>query len=149
MGADIHAWVETKDSNHWYRVAEVQLGRNYRLFSLLAGVRGSEGPLVEPRGLPDDVSSGVFYEYYEVVVGEPDPYLKQEVFYGKPHQPRDYWHTPSYLSGREYDAVLMAYIEGDDDGYLPPLPEALGSYLGNLSQRLGGNKVRLVFWFDS
>jgi hypothetical protein len=31
-------------------------GRNYYLFTFLAGVRGNENPLIEPRGLPEDCS---------------------------------------------------------------------------------------------
>ena len=35
--------------------------RNYQLFSILAGVRGEHSPIVEPSGIPEDVSTG--YEY--------------------------------------------------------------------------------------
>ncbi len=35
--------------------------RNYALFSILADVRGNEKPLDEPRGIPDDVSTGYKY----------------------------------------------------------------------------------------
>ena len=35
--------------------------RNYQLFSILAGVRGDYSPIVEPRGIPKDASSGYKY----------------------------------------------------------------------------------------
>lgn len=37
-------------------------GRNYLLFSILAGVRGDGIPIAPPRGLPNDVSARVFRE---------------------------------------------------------------------------------------
>jgi len=36
-------------------------GRNYYLFSILAGVRGDEEPIDYPRGIPEDCSSGYSY----------------------------------------------------------------------------------------
>lgn len=36
-------------------------GRNYYLFSILAGVRGDEEPIAYPRGIPEDCSSGYSY----------------------------------------------------------------------------------------
>ena len=35
--------------------------RNYQLFSILADVRGDYSPIVEPRGIPEDASSGYKY----------------------------------------------------------------------------------------
>ncbi len=34
-------------------------GRNYYLFTFLAGVRGKETPLVDPRGIPEDCSRSI------------------------------------------------------------------------------------------
>lgn len=36
-------------------------GRNYYLFSILAGVRGDDEPIDYPRGIPEDCSSGYSY----------------------------------------------------------------------------------------
>ena len=36
-------------------------GRNYQLFSILADVRGDYSPIVEPRGIPEDASTGYKY----------------------------------------------------------------------------------------
>lgn len=72
MGCDIHIWVErlnyvgSGSSKRWEMVATEDAtyhNRNYRLFSLLAGVRNNARaaikPISEPRGLPLDVSKEV------------------------------------------------------------------------------------------
>jgi len=86
MGTDIHMAVETFDGERWVSAtefadeygegyfspkSEVYGGRNYALFSILAGVRNGRGfagvktgdgfnVIAEPRGVPDDASSEVF-----------------------------------------------------------------------------------------
>lgn len=37
-------------------------GRNYQLFSLLAGVRGDLDPIIQRRGIPEDASTGYLYK---------------------------------------------------------------------------------------
>lgn len=44
---------------HLWHVAEWYSGRSYALFGILAGVRSDEEPIVEPRGLPEDMSHEV------------------------------------------------------------------------------------------
>lgn len=82
MGADIHVFLEKKTTinkeskwvniDYWqknphydgvdeyereYEHVPVYTGRNYELFNILAGVRGSgDGMIEEPRGLPGNVS---------------------------------------------------------------------------------------------
>lgn len=77
MGCDIHFHTEVFDGNEWQRAKEKLVdgpcgwkedaytydGRNYDLFSILAGVRGAESPLSEPRGVPEDASSEVSKAY--------------------------------------------------------------------------------------
>lgn len=65
MGCDIHAAIERRDGTHrqhgvdaecWRFVAPLELGRNYHLFGILAGVREHRHPQITPqRGLPTDV----------------------------------------------------------------------------------------------
>jgi hypothetical protein len=80
MGCDIHTYVEKKIYGVWtalygespYDKSELSLegwiycDRSYRLFTVLAGVR-SYGeviqPIAEPKGLPEDVTEVVKYEY--------------------------------------------------------------------------------------
>lgn len=65
MGCDIHLHVEQldEDTQTWFMTKNSIKGaedRQYNLFAALAGVRG-EGP--EAKGIPDNLSLGVRYEY--------------------------------------------------------------------------------------
>lgn len=55
--------------------------RNYYLFTFLAGVRGNEEPLVEPRGLPDDCSKLIrrVYERWKGDAHTPTYYYLSEL----------------------------------------------------------------------
>lgn len=71
MGCDIHVYIERKieDQDKWenvslYRVRDNNIevvdpydGRNYELFSILAGVRGWQEPLIDPRGFPGGMNT--------------------------------------------------------------------------------------------
>ena len=80
MGCDIHMHVEKHNGTAWVHVpkndpdhydwSEWDLPRNYNLFGILANVRNGWGfagcdtgdrfkPISEPRGLPDDISTGL------------------------------------------------------------------------------------------
>lgn len=52
-----------KDDESWDVLYNDELynGRNYGLFSILADVRGDEEPIDNPRGIPNDASSGYKY----------------------------------------------------------------------------------------
>lgn len=53
MGCDIHTVLQVKKRAKWETVAtDIFTGRNYALFSVLAGVRGGEEPIATPRGYP-------------------------------------------------------------------------------------------------
>jgi len=64
MGCDIHVHVEYKADGKWYHYNHPNVGRNYELFAKMAGVRdqGNIGPIVQPRGLPDDVSFTTLFD---------------------------------------------------------------------------------------
>lgn len=49
------------DKDEWDVVEELYSGRDYHLFNVLAGVRGNGPSVSDPRGVPDDVSSGYKY----------------------------------------------------------------------------------------
>lgn len=77
--------------------------RNYRLFSILAGVRNSDGivPIANPRGIPNDVSKFVKHEVKE---------------YG------DNGHSHSWLSLQEledypWDEMITSRAFVDQEGY--------------------------------
>lgn len=74
MGCDIHANIERIFNGDWdkdypFSVAQnIEIERWYELFGYLAGVRdGSVKPIVEPRGLPTNISCETkeFYEEWE------------------------------------------------------------------------------------
>ena len=55
MGCDIHTLVQVKKDNKWEDLEnDLYTDRNYKLFSILAGVRGNEDPIAYPRGFPSD-----------------------------------------------------------------------------------------------
>lgn len=65
MGCDIHGVLQSRNGEGWITECEIERGRNYRLFAVLAGVRNGFGfagikthepvdPISEPRGLPVD-----------------------------------------------------------------------------------------------
>jgi hypothetical protein len=71
MGTDIHGFLEArwKSDRPWWRACEIEDSRNYRVFAVLADVRNGRGfagvvshepikPIAEPRGLPDDHTTG-------------------------------------------------------------------------------------------
>jgi hypothetical protein len=131
MGCDIHFYVEKKAKNgKWIRAEAIidnpyydpkyddpedeynepkkayeswYSGRNYRLFSVLSGVRtwGWENPLQmgEERGIPDNSSVSVKKEWKR---GEGD------------------WHTPGYFTLKELTEYEWDTPRLDIDGYLSP-----------------------------
>lgn len=56
MGCDIHLHTEVKINGVWHHMGAPSVPRNYRLFAKMAGVRGIETPIAEPRGLPGDAT---------------------------------------------------------------------------------------------
>lgn len=63
MGCDIHSVIQGQwlfpedgktDETCWHTVSEGFHERDYQLFGILAGVRGPDEPIVQPRGLPAD-----------------------------------------------------------------------------------------------
>lgn len=91
MGCDIHAYIEyyskrdliTQNNSTFVRAfsGELEFGRNYTLFGLMAGVRSYLKPLFSPRGLPKNpglsfVCQGeLYYFVYD------DPAEKESRFY--------------------------------------------------------------------
>lgn len=197
MGCDIHLCCEhyNEESKRWealslykkkddggFEPVDVYDGRDYELFGLLAGVRGSShmfsggyGYIVEPRGLPNDMSVAAQKAWED----------------GADADGHNYWHTPtwydfneletySYLlndfnkalkqkSNRieelekevkklknedEEDEILWLDDEYDDKR---SVFERLASLVGDVSDLLWKygiynpkpGEVRLVMWFDS
>ena len=151
------------------RAQEWHFGRHYDAFAQLAGVRGDEGMMQYPSGIPADASIQVWREAMMMVVpdvAEEDENLSDDIGYiadkvavarGYRRSTRDGaewvmyadWHTPSAytLEG------LKRCIESNEDDELPvegrvrDLLRAMEKVASDFS--LGGEDVRTVFWFDN
>lgn len=167
MGADIHTYVETVKDGYAESVAKLYLPRDYNLFGVLAGVRGIYPPIIEPRGVPDNLGWMADSEYHLLMVDEsditPENILigqfsdsrlitrdKAQYFLdvGWSTSPRQGYitnpdfHSATYFSPSEYESVLSSYKYSTETA--PPREyEALASFLYGLE------KARLVMWFDS
>jgi hypothetical protein len=89
MGCDIHLHTEIKVNGVWHHYSQPRINRSYALFSKLAGVRAVEDvtPIVEPRGLPPDLSFTTQLDYA----------------YAEQCYPP---HDESWLTGEELEDVL-------------------------------------------
>lgn len=156
MGCDIHTFVERRDeAGHWQMVDGVNPfdWRSYGVYGFLADVRNFSAvpPIVEPRGIPEDVSGKVRAEY-------------------------DRWefdaHTPSWLyvrelAGFDYEQTVndrrvmrqtgpQSWDHGvtgtPEEGTSMTYREFLGdAFLRDVEQLevLGNPDDRVVFWFDN
>lgn len=107
MGCDIHMFCETRIPGEDWKIhplhlpkndfekefcghglLELNLGRHYWMFGVLAGIRGGQSALYYPRGMPDTAS----------------PELKAAWDYGGGD-----WHTPTHLSIRELINCMKEY----------------------------------------
>lgn len=139
MGCDIHGpYIEALDNPDWWESkGTIEVGRNYTLFSILAGVRSRDRnilpPIAEARGFPpqadydatdahDDSSDDAHHASW-LTVGEIDRYL--DVNGDKVTLP-----TGAPLTVREAMQDIVRAL---------PWLRALGD----------PEKVRLVFWFDN
>jgi len=132
MGCDIHAMVERKgspESTHWWvNRGDPEIGRNYQLFSILAGVRGSYRPISEPRGLPEDKReecSDAFKAWLAEWGGDA--------------------HDASWVTLRELKDYLNAVGTCGDCGLFE-----LAAYMQReVAERYTDKDVRLCFFFDN
>lgn len=140
MGCDIHFHVEIKVDGEWQHYGHINVGRNYRLFGIMAGVRSHDvDPIVDPKGLPDDMN----------VVTKMDA---------------EQWgrdgHTHSWLSSEEVFLLTEAIkedggITGRSDfeccdiwGYL--FGNSYSGFIRYPEDRMPGvEDFRFVFWFDN
>ena len=139
MGCDIHAYVEycnpelgAEGKPYWVSWGHrFNPGKNYLLFTLMAGVRGDpDAALFEPRGIPNPLG---WTSQEDWLLDHSD------------------CHTPSWLAVKEFKKVLRAYVhqtkKESRSGKPPPEYAALLAAMEALET--WKYKVRLVFWFDS
>lgn len=140
MGCDIHLHVEVKVGGQWHHYACPSIGRRYRMFHKMAGVRSLEEetdrPISPPKGLPRDpslvttlaaLSWGSDAHTHSWLGGEEIKELGDWLWAMKPKE------------DLEMD-VLHCYLFGNGFGthYLSP-----SSYPEEVED------VRFVFWFDN
>lgn len=135
MGCDIHVHAEVKIGGAWHHYATLDIARDYDLFSKMAGVRGSLPPIVEPRGVPDDLSIITRLDW---------------------ERGRSDWHNPSWLTTAEVGEIQgwhqqqhpgnwqivreWGYLFGNNWG-------GFGKYPKDYPPEI--EDARLVFWFDN
>jgi hypothetical protein len=172
MGCDIHMYLEFKDPNPqwvptgspWRGWPRVNPGRDYELFGYLAGVRSSADPVVEPRGIPDDIAWETANDWFLRIN---DEYAARDDMSGyctlakaqewsayghkiiNDDQGNPYrvehpdWHTPTWLTLDEYTQALAK---------IKPEPYQMGYWalLGAMKELAWYHMdTRLVFWFDN
>ena len=153
MGCDIHMFIEKKASekydiweqvalyrvnknNHKLEVAPFYDGRDYELFSLLAGVRGWHEPFVDLRGLPNNMSSEVEKEsaWYES--------------FSHSHTWYDLFELKLFIQDfknkNENEDGIFERLDGLYDFIIDYLDFA-GEYIFNIKP----NQYRIIMWFDS
>lgn len=181
MGCDIHVLIEFQRSSHYVGSfgGVFNPGRDYWLFSHLAGVRGDVDPLVQPRGprgwgvgIPSSaVVSDAFlasggYVYIPSVYANRDQETDRNLVdpakadrwvadgistrWGKFISGPD-THTPSWVTADELEEVYHRAMQVPDY----PNYRIAGEYLAilaamrSLEGTYGKESVWLQFWFDN
>ena len=149
MGCDIHEFQEKRINGVWVTAdtwekdkywdgdgeqrleriegTHINVGRNYDLFGLLAGVRRVVEGSFEPKGIPDDVSLELKANYESWGVDA---------------------HTPSWLTLKELKEKSMELLLVDnwDDRWIRG---GLTHLINQMISDMPPEDVRFVFWFDN
>jgi hypothetical protein len=111
MGCNMHYILEKKYNGRWVGVAsDLQYNecaantRNYKFFSKLAGVRSEEKfPLVQPNGIPEDISDLSKINFYEW------GHLKHSYGYKTLAQFCDIYNSVQFDDDRKYSFTTMMW----------------------------------------
>ena len=145
MGCDIHLWAEGKRNGRWepigrmtyvgywdgeeektrIGVSDFDIGRNYYLFSIMAGVRGygDVKPIAERRGLPEDCC--------KLIVDASEDYGIDG-------------HSPSFLYLKELQDNKDRLIEAQSS-----FDEHITTLLASMVDKHKLDDARIVFFFDN
>lgn len=146
MGCDIHTHIEIRYKGKWEHYACPSIDRNYALFGAMAGVRGGGPAIVEPKGVPKDMSiiTRLSWERWGTDAHTASWFNEEEIdqlsaWLRKQAQKSDKLYLTCDL---EFGILKGTYMFGNSltafkhyDGY-EYLPE-------------GCDAVRLIFWFDN
>jgi len=149
MGCDIHAHAEIKVNGVWQHYNHPRIGRDYELFTRMAGVRQVESvtPISPPRGLPRNLSFTTKLDRKnDGVDGHSDSWLSSEEVAelcewmearAKKCEPKGYYYAEKelgYIFGNGWD--FKKYKREDGEKGYAGQPREL-------------EDARLVFWFDN
>jgi hypothetical protein len=161
MGCDIHGYIEYEDwedngKPHHSCFGENLGDRDYAMFGLLAGVRRGSA-IFSPRGIPENISYTVKSSFYMFVVDDEmngercvsrtlarewiDKGWSKKIDENYISDPD--WHTPSWLTAKEYEQVLQAREEMKDYGNVDQ------EWYAILAAMKALKNARFVFWFDN
>jgi hypothetical protein len=177
MGCDIHCYLEYRerrlpaDADEYRRRwrdfgRRINPGRNYRIFSCLAGVRGAASEaVVPPRGKPDDMGYAAADDLWHFISDTASAREAEEEGYvtpdkaarwhdrglayrerdGKPVFVEDPdWHSHSWLTPDEWEAALKKSRETPKSE-----PEYYAVLAALRALEAAGYRARVVFWFDN
>ncbi len=142
MGCDIHLHQEVKINGKWQHYGTPDIGRNYRLFALLADVRNDSGivPISTPRGLPEDITELTkFIRDDYGTDGHSDSYIDAEEIASL----KDDYEKVKYTGGDvgwRWESDKFGYFFGNDWSGFIKYPE---------ERTKGLEDIRFVFWFDN
>src|ERR1051325_1600221 len=128
MGCDIHAVVENQVYGSWTSFAEVEIARDYKLFSAIAFGNGgiTDDLPFPPRGLPSDHCNRVTWLFFVEADSLKDSEGQDDLddianvwgdwaveqFVRHKIVPRTDWHTPSWLKLGELEIALNRPKDG-------------------------------------
>lgn len=128
MGCDIHGFTEVKIKEQWHAYSALNIDRHYALFGRLAGVRSNEHePIVEPRGLPENISIVTDWQYRE---WDSDAHTTSWLTHKEMAEIQEY--AENKLGYKCYERIF-GYLDGNDWDELPD----------------GIEDARVIFWFDN
>ena len=174
MGCDIHAYLEKQVNGKWLLHNEKKIGRDYNLFAFMVGVRVYQErsaeelikPVSKPRGLPKDVSHSVREASKDWGDdGHSHSWLNLEEL-KEVEQRLGVWKSYSnswFESNKEPPLPtnnrvikLTKNVFGEPEFFVGELPivthvsQDLNGVIKEMKMvEEGGNKTRLVFWFDN
>lgn len=147
MGCDIHTRVEVynRETQKWEKIymyvsdrytpgrlreVEPYNGRHYMMFGVLAGIRYMAEPIVQPRGIPIDASSGVLEDW---------------------DNDSSWCHTPSWLTLAELRLAAKdkKRYDKEERRSLRPLIDGIDFMVDASWRYIEDSEVRVVFYFDN